>query len=70
MNPKFDYPNTTETMAELAWRYGMAGTPCRYVRGYWLFYDGSSICWKYHYVNTPRCHRRMVEMTHGMMPIC
>lgn len=69
MNPKFDYPNTTETMAELAWRYGMAGTPCKCIGGYWLFPDGSSI-WRHWHVNTPRCHRRIVEMTHGMVPIC
>ena len=52
-------PIFTETMAELAWRYGAGDLP-HYVVGHtWIFQDGSAI--RRGYVDTPRGFRRTVE---------
>lgn len=58
------YLSATETLAELAWRYGETGLPHCYAGGYRLFADGSSICLNGK-VHTPRSHREAVERTHG-----
>lgn len=38
-----NYPNTTETMAERAWRYGEQGVPHWRWGGYQWFIDGSAL---------------------------
>lgn len=43
------WPNSTETMAERAWRYGFDAEPGRFERGIlidrWWYPDGSMVSW-------------------------
>ena len=67
------FPNTTETLAELAWRYGEIGRAWRYgeigerylsADGHIMFADGSGL-YRGITVHTPRSHRHIAETTHG-----
>ena len=54
------YPNSTETMAERAWRYGEQGVPHRPDSGYCYFPDGSRLGrWA---VDTPHSLRRVYDV--------
>ena len=56
----FDIPNSTETMAELAWRYGEQGVPCWWDGRTYQFPDGSALTrWRVH---TPRSWRFSAEI--------
>ncbi|MDG4552859.1 MAG: hypothetical protein P9E24_01220 [Candidatus Competibacter sp.] len=59
--------NATESLAEWAWKYGEDAIPHRYVGGYWLYPDGSSL-WRRWCVHTARSHRLIVEVTLGHAP--
>lgn len=47
--PVFSHPNSTETMAERAWKYGFFAEPGQFERGLlvdrWLYLDGSRASW-------------------------
>lgn len=59
MNSQPLLPIFTETMAELAWRYGPGDLP-HYVVGHtWIFHDGSAI--RRWYVDNPRSFQHTME---------
>lgn len=64
MNAPANWPNSTETMAERAWRYGETGFVCRKQNGIVWFSDGS--CMARWYVDTDRGVRHKLEVIRAL----